>query len=76
MSRVEQSAGGATESSPERSAAELRDIMFSASNPCQGVTEFARLSSASRLNIDSASLPALIRRARRAGRAYLRQVSC
>src|SRR4051794_14105857 len=41
------SAGGATEYSPERSKAKLRDILFSASNPCQGVTEFSSLSLAS-----------------------------
>jgi hypothetical protein len=44
VSPVEQSAEGATEYSPEGSAAKLRDIVFSASNPCQGVTEFAKLS--------------------------------
>src|SRR4051812_16939635 len=49
------SAGGAAEYSPERSAAELRDIVFSASNPCQGVTEFARLSLVSQPKTDSAA---------------------
>src|SRR2546423_7639742 len=46
-------AGGATEYSPERSAAKLRDIVFYASNPCQGVTELARLSLASQPKTDS-----------------------